>query len=195
MSSTTEAETPTILWRHLSAPGHETAKIYGDESEGWTIDGVSVFQHEGEPVRLDYLIECDAGWNTTFATVDGWVGDEIVEIEIVVDNEGQWLMNGELVSAVDNCTDIDLNFSPVTNTLPIRRLRLKVGETRVVKAAWLRFPSFQLELLEQTYTRIDEHTVRYETVSGFAATLTVGENGLVIHYPDGWTEETDNGQS
>lgn len=182
---------PGILWRTLSAPGHETAKIYGDESEGWTVDGVSVFQHEGEPVRLDYLIECDADWNTTFATLDGWVGDEIVEVEVVVDDEGIWRMNGEHVSAVDGCTDVDLNFSPVTNTLPIRRLKLKVGETRAVKAAWLRFPSFQLELLEQTYTRIDEQSVRYETASGFAATLTVNEDGLVTHYPGGWTVEED----
>ena len=185
-----EENYPTILWRTLSAPGHDTAKIYGDESEGWTIDGVSVFQHEGESVRLDYLIECDAEWKTTFATVDGWVGDEIVEVEIIVNDDDTWQMNGEHVSAVDSCTDIDLNFSPVTNTLPIRRLKLKVGETRVVKAAWLRFPSFQLEPLEQTYTRIDEQTVRYETTSGFAATLTVNSDGLVTHYPDGWTVES-----
>lgn len=182
---------PGILWRTLSAPGHETAKIYGDESEGWTIDGASIFLHEGEPVRLDYLIECDAEWNTTFATVDGWVGDEIVEVEIVVE-DGAWTLNGDSVSVVDGCTDIDLNFSPVTNTLPIRRLDLKVGETRAVKAAWLRFPSFQLEVLEQTYSRVDESTVRYESGSGFAATLTVNSEGLVTHYPDGWTIEDDS---
>ena len=191
MTSPTEMETPTILWRALSTPGHETAKIYGDESEGWTIEGASVFLHEGEPVRLDYLIECDAEWNTTFATVDGWVGDEIVEFEIVV-NGGTWEINGEHVAAVDNCTDIDLNFSPVTNTLPIRRLKLDVGETRAVRAGWLRFPSFQLEPLEQTYTRSDKSTVLYETVSGFAATLTVNEDGLVTNYPNGWIEETEN---
>lgn len=188
MSSEEEQISPGILWRTLSAPGHETAKIYGDESEGWTIDGASIFLHEGEPVRLDYLIECDADWNTTFATVDGWVGDEVVEVEITVD-EGVWTMNGEPVSAVEDCIDLDLNFSPVTNTLPIRRLNLKVGETRSVKAAWLRFPSFQLERLEQIYTRIDDLTVRYETASGFAATLTVDSDGLVTHYPDGWTIE------
>lgn len=182
---------PTILWRSLSAPGHETAKIYGDVSEGWTIDGASIFLHEGEPVRLDYLIECDPDWNTTFATVDGWVGDEIVEVEVTVE-EGEWTLNGEPVSVVAGCTDIDLNFSPVTNTLPIRRLNLKVGETRSVKAAWLRFPSFQLEPLEQTYTRIDERTVRYESVSGFAATLTVNSDGLVTHYPDGWMIEEES---
>lgn len=186
-----DENSPSILWRTLSAPGHETAKIYGDESEGWTIDGASIFLHEGEPVRLDYLIECDADWNTTFATVDGWVGDEIVEIEISVE-DGVWTMNGEHVASVESATDIDLNFSPVTNTLPIRRLKLKVGETRTVKAAWLRFPSFQLEPLEQTYTRVDGQTVRYETASGFAATLTVDDDGLVTHYPDGWTVEEDS---
>ncbi len=188
---TAEETFPSILWRTLGTPGHETAKIYGDDSEGWTIDGASIFLNEGESVRLDYLIECDTDWKTTFATVDGWVGDEIVEVEISVE-DGVWTMNGEPVVAVEGCTDVDLNFSPVTNTLPIRRLKLNIGETRSVKAAWLRFPSFQLEPLEQTYTRVDDKTVRYETASGFAATLTVNDDALVTHYPDGWMIEEDS---
>ena len=42
--------------------------------------------------------------------------------------------------AVDGCRDIDLNFSPSTNVLPIRRLSLDVGDQAAVRAAWLRFP-------------------------------------------------------
>jgi len=186
-----ESDFPTILWRTLSTPGHETAKIYGDEGDAWTIDGVSVFLHEGEPVRLDYLIECDANWKTSYVTVNGWVGDEVVDVEIEVTG-GLWIMNGEKVAGVERCTDIDLNFSPVTNTIPIRRLDLKTGESKTVRAAWLRFPSFQLEVLEQTYTRVDEVTVKYEAASGFTASLTVNEDGMVTHYPDGWTIETDH---
>jgi hypothetical protein len=179
---------PTIIWRTLSTPGHETAKIYGDEHEGWTIDGVSVFLHEGASVRLDYLIECEANWETSYLTVNGWVGDEIIDIEIEV-TDSSWTLNGEPVAGVDGCIDIDLNFSPITNTLPIRRLDLAIGESKTVRAAWLRFPSFQLELLEQTYTRLDESTVKYQTTSGFTATLTVDAAGMVTHYPDGWTIE------
>ena len=124
-----------------------------------------------------------------FCSVDGWAGDEIVEFEIEVDKGDTWLINGEEIPAVRGCIDIDLNFSPVTNTLPLSRTDLAVGESRAVRSAWLRFPSFKLEALEQVYTRIDESTVRYESSSGFSADLTVNEAGVVIDYPGYWTRE------
>ena len=65
--------------------------------------------------------------------------------------------------AVAGCVDLDLNFSPSTNLLPIRRLNLSVGQEAAVRAAWLRFPSFILEPLEQLYRRVDATTYRYES--------------------------------
>ena len=88
------------------------------------------------------------------------------------------------------CTDIDLNFSPSTNLLPIRRLGLAVGEASDVKAAWLRFPSFRLEPLAQQYRRLDELTYRYESAGGqFVAELKVDPSGFVVDYPGLWQAE------
>jgi hypothetical protein len=85
---------------------------------------------------------------------------------------------------------LDLNFSPSTNLLPIRRLNLAVGQEAQVKAAWLRFPSFELEPLSQVYRRIDELTYRYESGEGrFVADLTVNSVGFVTNYPDIWQAE------
>src|SRR5712664_99467 len=39
-----------------------------------------------------------------------------------------------------NVCDIDLAVTPATNTLPIRRLNLEVGQSQEVTAAWLKFP-------------------------------------------------------
>lgn len=73
-----------------------------------------------------------------------------------------------------------LNFSPSTNLLPIRRLNLAIGQGAAVRAAWLRFPSFTLEPLEQVYRRIDPTTYRYESAGGrFVAELQVNDSGLV----------------
>jgi hypothetical protein len=92
-------------------------------------------------------------------------------------------MNGTECAAVAGCVDVDLNFSPSTNTLPIRRLQLAVGQTAGVRAAWLRFPSFELEPLEQTYARIAQEVYRYESSGGsFVADVTVDAQGLVIDY-------------
>lgn len=84
----------------------------------------------------------------------GWLGDKAIEIDISVDESEGWLLNGVECDPLAGCTDIDLNFSPSTNLLPIRRLNLKIGEESDVRAAWLRFPSFTLERLDQRYRRL-----------------------------------------
>ena len=90
-------------------------------------------------------------------------------------------MNGEHVPPVEGCIDVDLNFSPSTNLLPIRRLNLGIGDEATVRAAWLRFPTFTLEPLDQSYSRIAENRYQYKSAS-FTAEITVNEAGLVLEY-------------
>lgn len=179
-----------MLWRRVDMPGHEAARLLRDEQH-WHLAGTAVFAHEGRPCRLDYRIVCDEGWRTLSAGVSGWVGPREVEVEIEADSGGRWLLNGSECADVAGCVDVDLNFSPSTNLLPIRRLRLGVGEEARVRAAWLRFPGFRLEPLEQVYRRLDETTYRYESAGGrFVRDLPVNEAGFVVRYPEIWEPET-----
>ena len=179
----------TILWRGIFFPGHEYAAVYEDDSR-WTIEGVAVFVHEHQSCRLQYTVECDQMWNTQAARVSGWVGERSIDVELKVDADHNWLLNGIEQPAVRGCTDADLNFSPSTNLLPIRRLNLEVGQHAPVSAAWLRFPSFQLERLDQVYRRLDQTTYRYESGGGtFVAELKVNAFGLVTRYPELWEAE------
>lgn len=99
-------------------------------------------------------------------------------------------MDGSECSNVEGCLDLDLNFSPSTNLLPIRRLALAAGQEADVRAAWLRFPMFVLEPLEQRYCRLDDSVYRYESAGGrFVAELQVNEAGFVMHYPNLWQIE------
>lgn len=183
------SEIESIIWRRLDVPGHEWAQGTADETES-RLYGTAIFVYDGKRCCLEYLIECDADGETVSAEIVGEAGDDIIEIEISVDGDGNWTLDGQQIPAVKGCVDIDLNFSPSTNTLPIRRLSLEVGESAEVSAAWLRFPSFKLEKLVQTYTRLDETTYRYESAGGaFKRDITVNEYGLVTEYPDYWTEE------
>jgi hypothetical protein len=178
----------SVLWRRIDMPGHEAVRIY-DGEDGWYLDGSAVFLYEGSPCRLEYLIECDVEWRTRFVTVDGFVGDDVVAIEIE-NEDGAWYMNGEEIREVKDCVDIDLNFSPVTNVLPIKRLALGVGDDETVKAAWLRFPSFELEPLEQIYTRKSDTVFNYRSTTGFEKDITVDEFGLAVEYSGFWVRET-----
>jgi uncharacterized protein len=182
----------TIIWRRLDEPGHEFAQLFFEDNV-WRLSGTAIFafgRPQRRPVRLDYLVICNADWQTRSASVSGWVGDETVCIDISVDEARRWRLNGVEVSAVEGCLDIDLNFSPSTNLLPIRRLRLNVGDEVAATAAWLRFPDFRLEPLTQSYRRISGAGYRYESGGGeFVAQLSVNEVGFVTSYPNLWVVE------
>lgn len=176
----------TILWQGLYWPGHEAALLRVDD-RGASVDGTAVLFHDGRACRLDYQLTCDARWQTRHVVVQGWVGAQTIAQEIVVDDTQRWWVNGVEATAVAGCIDIDLNFSPVTNTLPIRRAQLAIGAEIAVTAAWLRFPSFVLEPLDQVYQRRAERHYQYTSGGGsFVAELTVNAAGLVTDYPQLW---------
>ena len=172
----------TVLWKSIPWPGHESARLL-ELDDGWELEGAATFLNDGEPCRLDYTIDCDPQWHTRRADVYGWIGNRAIDVIVEVTN-GIWTMNGVEQKQVAGCIDVDLNFSPSTNLLPIRR------QATDVRTAWLRFPSFELEVLEQRYTRLAEDRYRYESfTTNFAAELRVSPNGLVLDYENIWTAE------
>lgn len=182
-------EAQTILWRRLDKPGHESARVFL-RADRWHLSGAAVFRHEANACKLNYALVCDAEWRTLSGTVTGWIGDEAVTADVLVTPERRWQLNGTDCAEVADCIDLDLNFSPLTNLLPIRRLNLALGQEAMVRAAWLRFPTFKLEPLEQVYRRLDDSTYRYESAGGsFVAELKVNEFGLVTNYPNLWRKE------
>jgi len=179
----------SILWRAIDWPGHEACSLDRVDSE-WRLEGTAVFLDDGQTSRLSYLIACDALWQTQRAMVSGWSRGEDINLELSVDAQRRWQVNGAAQPGVEGCMDLDLNFSPSTNLLPIRRLNLEVGQQAEVKAAWLRFPSFELEPLSQVYERLDEFKYRYSSRGGdFVAELTINEVGFVTVYPQLWEVE------
>ena len=155
----------SILWRGIALPGHESCRLFSRDSH-WHLEGTAVFSYEQRPCRLDYQIVCDTAWRTLSARVKGWLDHSPIDLQITTDSAGHWWLNEVEQPQVAGCIDIDLNFSPSTNLLPIRRLNLAVGESAEIRAAWLRFPGFQLELLLQQYRHLDENTYRYESAGG-----------------------------
>jgi len=181
-------EVHTVHWKRLDLPGHEICRLQA-LPDGWQLSGIAAFRYRQRAAKLEYAVTCDRQWQTLSATVTGWVGDREVAVEVVREASGRWRLGGQECSAVAGCTDVDLNFSPSTNLLPIRRLDLALGQSAPVHAAWLRFPSFALEPLEQVYTRLDPHGYLYESGGHFVAQLGVDDAGLVTDYGDLWVRE------
>lgn len=176
----------TILWRRLDRPGHESARLT-EWPHSRELEGAATFVESGLPVRLDYRIRCDEKWRTSEASVRGWIGNRSIDVAIEA-ADGRWMANGVEIAAVEGCIDVDLNFSPSTNLLPVKRLDLAVGTEALVRAAWLRFPTFELEVLEQRYSRVGQDTYRYASGS-FMAELKVNEVGFPLSYAGVWVAE------
>lgn len=174
----------SVLWRRLDHPGLEYCELScGAES---TLAG-TVLAMPDAPMRVDYAIQCTPDWQTIRALVDMRYRGDRVRIALSCDEDRRWRRDGVHVPALDGCADVDLSATPSTNTLPIRRLELAVGESCDVTAAWIRLPECELEPLAQRYTRIGERRYLYESRGGaFTAELEVDEHGLVLDYPPAW---------
>jgi uncharacterized protein len=175
-------------WRRLDVPGREEARIETTPG-GIRLSGDLDVEEAGLKARLRYTIHCDERWHTRVALIEGQANGEAVRFALEADGAGHWTRDGAPLSDLTGALDVDLGFTPATNTLPIRRLALAIGETKPVRSAWLRFPELHLEALEQTYTREAEQVYRYfALVDGepFTAQLDTDAFGRVRRYEGLW---------
>ena len=182
-----------MRWRRLDVPGFEEARV-DRTATGWRFTGKLDVEEAGGKARLRYVIDCDPEWRTRRAVIEGVVDGVPIRFALAADGAGHWTRDDMPVPGLAGALDVDLGFTPATNTLPIRRLALAVGETAPVRSAWLRFPELRLEPLDQTYTREAEERYRYRAlVDGepFVARLDTDAFGRLLRYEGLW--EADPG--
>jgi hypothetical protein len=179
-------ENPSILWRRLDVDGHDACRVLRI-GEGWRLEGVAAFAHEGGPCALAYAVDCDSGWRARAARVTGWRAEGSIDLQILRSETGEWRMNGVVQPAARDLVDIDLGFTPATNLIAIRRLDLAIGHGSPAPAAYLAFPDLRLDRLDQTYQRLDARRYRYSAPAyGYDEALTVSAEGFVTAYPSLW---------
>ena len=175
--------TTRVAWRRsdeVAVDEHCTLTLRGG---GLSLVGTVLGAEGGLPIRIEYRVLADGAGLTTAAHVRDLRGFEARTIGLERDSKGNWNVDGVRRPALKGCTDVDLGCSPSTNTLPIRRLRLAVGASRTIQAAWVRFPELDVVKAAQTYPRLDEFTYRYAS-GDFEAELTVDDDGLVASYAE-----------
>ncbi len=175
--------TRRVAWRRTDevlADEHCTLTV---RDSGSSLIGTVLGSEAGVPVRIEYRVLTDGAGLTNAVHVRDQRGFEQRTLTVERSSKGAWTVNGTVVPALRGCTDIDLGCSPSTNTLPIRRLRLAIGASTTIKAAWVLFPSLEVVKGAQTYTRLDKSTWHYAS-GDFAADLTVDDDGLVMTYAD-----------
>ncbi len=172
-----------MAWRRSDEVEADELCTLTVRDNGLSLVGTVLGAEGSLPVRVEYRVLADRAGLTTAAHVRDLRGFETRTMALERDAKGGWRIDGIAARALKGCTDIDLGCSPSTNTLPIRRLRLAIGASHTIQAAWVRFPELTVEKAAQTYTRLDEDTYRYASGT-FEAELTVDDDGLVAAYAE-----------
>lgn len=136
------------------------------------------------PERIEYAVDLAPDWTFAALVLRSSRGRRLD----VVRHDSTWTVDTAPRPDLDAAVDIDLAFSPFTNTLPVRRLSLADGESADIVTAYVEAGSFQVSADPQRYTRLAADRYRYEARDrDFVADLTVDADGLVVDYPDRFT--------
>ena len=194
----------SLLWMKDDPLGMEHATV--DIGDGGLAATSTAFGTYPVAYRLDLELRVDADWVTRrlglTASGDGW------SRSLALTRDATWsavaTSTGDVPPAVvaspaddpvdasripPDVVDVDVQYSPLTNVMPIRRLGLdRPGTTGSFVMAWVSVPSLAVSLDPQNYTLLDadggELCVRFESGDGsFTADIRCDSDGMVVDYP------------
>ena len=171
-----EDSTTVLRWTAWEGDGHEHAML-SETPRGLDLRGVVAARSFG----LSYRIALDAQWRTRSVEVETTAGRRL---SLAADGAGRWTADGAPIPALDGCLDVDLEATPATNALPVRRLALEVGAAAEIRAAHVLVPGLEARAARQRYARTGRGLYRYEGLdTGAAAEIEVDGSGFVVSYP------------
>jgi len=187
MAATISADTwpRSLIWRRIFDDASFELVRFDRLPTGYEIAGTILVAQDHVPLRVDYTIRTDVDWKTRRVQIKQLFGDTRSALGIVVDEKQNWLVDGMPAPHLTGCIDVDLEFTPATNTLPIRRTNLEVGAYASLDAAWVRFPALKVERSAQVYTREGENLYRYKSAN-FQTLITVDGSAITETYKGIW---------
>jgi len=148
---------------------------------------VLAFDEEHGPFRLIYRLTWDESWRLRDAELVCATERSTRSLSLQTDGQGHWRhSDGQPIDELDGCLDIDIWPTPFTNSFPIRREPMTVGERRQFRMVWVFAPDLIVRPQRQAYTRLSDRLYLFENLdgSGFRAELGVDEDGIVLDYPN-----------
>lgn len=168
-------ETKELRWRQVDGTGVERARVVPDEI------GVRLTGEVLGPVPVMYTIRCDEQWRTREVRVSA-AGRSV---HLMADGIGNWTHADRTpIRSLHSAIDVDISATPISNTLPVRRLALADGAVADIVTAYVAVPELTLTPDPQRYTRLTGTKYRYESRdSDFTRDITIDADGFVIEYP------------
>jgi uncharacterized protein len=181
-----------LCWRRIMDNNSLEYTVAQPSPAGSELAGTIIAIHDEAPLEVHYRIQCDPHWRTRAVSIEQRLGLQHSSLSLTVDTGGTWSDHREgLIHTVTGCLDVDLELTPITNSLPVHRLNLAIGQVEEIAVAWIRFPSLEIVRASQSYERLSERTYRYRSLgSGFTADIDVDEIGLTVRYQGIWERVT-----
>jgi hypothetical protein len=187
-----------LYWKPWDAPGCEHVRVSLDTrraaaKSAVVADGLVLLYRDGQTLRCHYRLTADAGWRArSLDLAVRWGGRRLREsaLRLAGDGKGRWRVDGVRAPDLDDCLDLDIQLTPFTNSLPIRRLDLAAGEIADIRAVYVPLPDLEPVPAEQSYIclrplGLSGGLYRYESrTSSFGTDLPVDSGGFVVDYPD-----------
>jgi uncharacterized protein len=176
----------SITWQPKNLSGFESLHLEELE-DGFYADSIVLGTDNGVGFRLHYRIYMDANWQPESLRIGDVYGHS--EYRLNRDANNVW-SRGDVLFDDDErdfagCTDLDLSCTPFTNTLPIRRLNLEIGQSAEIQVLYVNCPEIRFETTRQRYERLSELEYRFTSLDvDFTAVITVDADGLVTDYPE-----------
>lgn len=178
----------TICWQPIWNTSHEGVGLEHLLLTEHAADSVILaFDDQHGPFRLTYRLIWDELWRVREAELVVTTDSFNRSLLLKTDGQGHWRHpDGPAIAELDGCIDVDIWPTPFTNSFPIWREPMAVGERREFRMAWIFAPDLTVHPQPQAYTRLAERLYVFENLdgSGFRAELPVDEDGIVLDYPN-----------
>jgi hypothetical protein len=199
---------PFVVWRGLDGWRSEAARV-ALMADGLTATGTQLGAAP-MPYRLDYQLDARGGFQARRLALqcsgEGWerrlllqrTGSGGWSAQRSAEGHDDFPADSELPD-LSVASDCDVQYSPLTNTIPIRRHRLHESGECDLQVAFVEVPSLQVRLAPQRYEHVRRAEgrsgplVRYVSQGGaFSAELQLGVDGLLEVY-GGYAERVREG--
>ncbi|WP_433698968.1 putative glycolipid-binding domain-containing protein [Nocardiopsis sp. CA-288880] len=183
MSSPTEHP---AAWARTDVPEGLGLGTLLPEPDGYRLEAGETVVEGEERFFTRFTVRTDLAWATREVRTEVVSGRGTTVVALTAQG-GHWFDDkGNPLPGLVGCLDVDVAATPLTNTLPIRRLGLRPGEYRDIQVVWIDIPSLRVRRVRQRYTRhvaeggLERYTYRDPLHGEYR--LSVDGHGVVVDY-------------
>lgn len=175
-------KTITALWEDWSGVSIEYL-VLNETSGRITAESAIISRDADSPFAARYEIVCSQDWRVRSVSIS--LAGKERGISLSSDGGGNWSDGSGTVSSLRGAIDVDITATPFTNTIPVRRLKLKPGESADIITLYIHLPEMTVSTDPQRYTCLEARKLyRFESLdSDFKRDIEFDADGLVATYP------------